>query len=78
MIKADRALAAGEEQKDNVRCAACTSGFPVRRGEVGKRIKELKDGMQLDRTGCSRFQANQFGLLLAAAGFTLPSFALLE
>jgi Transposase DDE domain group 1 len=41
------------------------------RGDVENRIKELKDGMALDRLSCSRFRANQFRLLLTAAAYIL-------
>lgn len=40
------------------------------RGEVENRIKELFD-VALDRTSCSRFVANQFRVLLAAAAYVL-------
>ena len=45
--------------------------FYCQRGEVENRIKELKDGMQIDRTSCSRFWANQFRVLLTAAAYVL-------
>jgi hypothetical protein len=45
--------------------------FYCRRGEVENRIKELLDGMQIDRTSCSRFWANQFRVLLTAAAYAL-------
>src|SRR5262249_44900747 len=38
------------------------------RGDVENRIKELKDGLALDRLSCVRFLGNQFRLLLTAAG----------
>ena len=41
------------------------------RGDVENRIKELKDGMEIDRTSCSRFLANQFRVLLTAAAYVL-------
>jgi Transposase DDE domain group 1 len=41
------------------------------RGDVENRIKELKDGMALDRLSCSRFRANQFRFLLTAAAYIL-------
>jgi hypothetical protein len=41
------------------------------RGDVENRIKELKDGLALDRLSCSRFRANQFRLLLTAAAYIL-------
>jgi Transposase DDE domain group 1 len=41
------------------------------RGDIENRIKELKDGLALDRLSCSRFRANQFRLLLTAAAYIL-------
>jgi hypothetical protein len=41
------------------------------RGDVENRIKELKDGLALDRLSCSRFLGNQFRLLLTAAAYVL-------
>lgn len=35
------------------------------------RFKELYDGLVLSRTSCSRFWANQFRVLLAAAQYVL-------
>lgn len=41
------------------------------RGDVENRIKELKGGLAMDRTSCSRFFANQLRLLLSAAAYML-------
>ena len=41
------------------------------RGDLENRIKELHDGLQIDRTSCSRFWANQLRLLLTAAAYVL-------
>jgi hypothetical protein len=41
------------------------------RGEVENRVKELKLGLKIDRTGCSRFLANQFRVLMTAAAYVL-------
>jgi DNA-directed RNA polymerase subunit N (RpoN/RPB10) len=41
------------------------------RGDVENRIKELKDGLALDRLSCSRFLGNQFRVLLTAAAYIL-------
>lgn len=41
------------------------------RGDAENRIKELKDGLQVDRTSCSGFWANQFRVLLTAAAYML-------
>jgi hypothetical protein len=41
------------------------------RGEIENRIKELHHGLDLDRTSCPRFWANQFRVLLTAAAYAL-------
>ena len=41
-----------------------------RRGEIENRIKELH-ALEIDRTSCSRFWANQFRVLLTAAAYVL-------
>lgn len=41
------------------------------RGEIENRIKELHHGLELDRTSCSRFWANQLRVLLTAAAYVL-------
>ena len=41
------------------------------RGEVEHRIKELLYGLEIDRTSCSRFLANQFRVLQAATAYVL-------
>jgi hypothetical protein len=41
------------------------------RGDIENRIKELHDGLQLGRTSCCRFWANQFRVLLTAAAYVL-------
>lgn len=41
------------------------------RGDVENRIKELKYGLDIDRTSCTRFKANQFRALLTAAAYVL-------
>jgi hypothetical protein len=41
------------------------------RGNVENRIKELKHGLEIDRTSCPRFLANQFRVFLAAAAYIL-------
>jgi hypothetical protein len=41
------------------------------RGEIENRIKELKDGLEIDRTSCTSFWANQFRVLLTAAAYVL-------
>jgi len=41
------------------------------RGDVENRIKELKDDLEIDRTSCSSFAANQLRVLLTAAAYVL-------
>ncbi len=41
------------------------------RGDVENRIKELHHGLEIDRTSCSRFLANQLRGLLTAAAYVL-------
>src|SRR5690606_28131793 len=41
------------------------------RGDVENRIKELHYGLQIDRTSCTGFWANQLRVLLAAAAYVL-------
>ena len=41
------------------------------RGDIENRIKELLDGLQIDRTSCCRFWANQVRVFLTAAAYVL-------
>jgi hypothetical protein len=41
------------------------------RGDMENRLKELHEGLALDRTSCARFWANQFRVLLTAAAYVL-------
>ena len=43
----------------------------AQRGEMENRIKELKHDLQIDRTSCHRFAANQLRVLLHGAAFVL-------
>jgi hypothetical protein len=80
IIKAEVLVYPGRELKDNPRFIVTNlSSWPrslyervyCPRGEVENRIKELKLGMELGRTSCSRFLANQFRVLLTAAAYVL-------
>jgi len=42
-----------------------------RRGDAENRIKELKHGLELGRTSCSSFQANQLRVQMTAAAYVL-------
>ena len=41
------------------------------RGDMENRLKELHQGLEMDRTSCHRFTANQFRVLLTAAAYIL-------
>jgi len=45
--------------------------FYCARGDVENRLKELHHGLEMDRTSCSKFLANQFRVLLALAAYIL-------
>lgn len=80
IIKAEVTCNPGREPKDNPRFVV--TNLPqspafiyervyCRRGDVENRIKELQLGLQIDRTSCCRFMANQFRVLLTSAAFVL-------
>ena len=45
--------------------------FYCARGEVENRLQELRHGMEIDRTSCTRFWANQLRVLLTATAYAL-------
>jgi hypothetical protein len=45
--------------------------FYCQRGDVENRLKELHHGLEMDRTSCSKFRANQFRVVLALAAYIL-------
>jgi hypothetical protein len=45
--------------------------FYCQRGDVENRLKELHHGLEMDRTSCSKFRANQLRVLLALAAYIL-------
>src|SRR6266849_5842119 len=45
--------------------------FYCGRGDVENRLKELHHGLEMDRTSCSGFLANQFRVLLTLAAYIL-------
>lgn len=69
----------GRELKDNARFVIAklrmtprrVYEFYCRRGEIENRIKELLDGMQIGRTSCTSFWANQFRLLMTTVAYAL-------
>jgi hypothetical protein len=69
----------GREPKQNLRFVVTnlkmtpkrTYQFYCQRGDPENRIKELKHGLELGRTSCSSFLANQFRVQLTAAAYVL-------
>ena len=79
IIKAEVVRAEGKEPKDNPRFVITNmqqspkwiyEQIYCHRGEVENRIKELHD-LQIDRTSCTDFWANQLRVLLTAAAYVL-------
>jgi hypothetical protein len=79
IIKAEVVRAEGKKPKDNPRFVITNmkqspkwlyEEVYCQRGEIENRIKELHD-LQIDRTSCSDFWANQFRVLLTAAAYVL-------
>ena len=80
VIKAEVVRLAGREPRDNARYVVTNLRQTPRfiyeqvycaRGDIENRIKELHDGLQLGRTSCCRFWANQLRVLLTAAAYVL-------
>ena len=80
IIKAEIVFNQRGEPKDNPRFVVTnhrqTPKFIYKKaycscGEIENRIKELHHGLELDRTSCPRFWANQFRVLLTAAAYAL-------
>jgi hypothetical protein len=80
IIKAEVVRHPGREPKMNPRFVITNlRGSPRRlyekvycaRGEIENRLKELHHGLEIDRTSCPRFLANQFRVLLTAAAYLL-------
>src|SRR5664280_2516887 len=79
IIKAEIVHAEGKKPKDNPRFVITNmkqssqwlyEEVYCQRGEIENRIKELHD-LQIDRTSCSDFWANQLRVLLTAAAYVL-------
>jgi hypothetical protein len=80
VIKAEVVRLAGREPRDNVRVVVTNLRQTPRfvyeqvycaRGDIENRIKELHDGLEIGRTSCCRFWANQLRVLLTAAAYVL-------
>ena len=79
LIKAEVVRAPEKDPKDNPRFVITNmkqssqwiyERVYCQRGDIENRIKELHD-LEIDRTSCSRFWANQFRVLLTAAAYVL-------
>jgi hypothetical protein len=79
IIKAEVVQHPGRSPKNNPRFVVTNLGAApeavyrlyCQRGDVENRLKELHHGLELDRTSCSRFFANQFRVLLTLAAYIL-------
>lgn len=80
VIKAEVVRLEGREPRDNARFVITNigQGGPEHiygiyrgRGDMENRLKELLDGLKMDRTSCSSFKANQFRVLLTLAAYVL-------
>ena len=79
IIKAEVVRHPGREPKNNPRFVVTNLPdapetvyqFYCGRGDVENRLKELHHGLEMDRTSCSQFLANQFRVLLTLAAYIL-------
>ena len=80
VIKAEVVRLPGRAPRDNPRFVITSLRHSARfvyeevycaRGDIENRIKELHDGLQIGRTSCCRFWANQVRVLLTAAAYVL-------
>ena len=80
IIKAEVVRLSGREPRDNARFVVTNLRQTPRwiyeqvycaRGDIENRIKELHGGLQIGRTSCCRFWANQLRVLLTAVAYVL-------
>jgi len=80
IIKAEVVRHPGRDPKDNPRFVVTNlkrrpqhiyAHSYCARGDVENRIKELHHGVEIDRTSCTRFWANQLRVLFSAAAYML-------
>jgi hypothetical protein len=79
IIKAEVVRHPGRDPKNNPRFVVTNLTDPpetvyeiyCQRGDVENRLKELHHGLEMDRTSCVRFLANQFRVLLTLAAYIL-------
>jgi hypothetical protein len=77
IFKAEKVQLPGREPRDNVRFVVTNLRSSPQhvyevyrgRGDMENRIKEVHHGLEIDRTSCCRFLANQFRVLLTAAAY---------
>lgn len=80
LIKAEVVRTEGKPPKDNARFVVTNMKHSARhlykrvycaRGDIENRIKELHHGLEIDRTSCTDFLANQLRGLITAAAYVL-------
>lgn len=79
IYKAEVVQCAGRKPRDNNRFVVTNLRADAERvyeiyrmrGESENRIKELQNGLRLDRTSCTKFRANQLRVLMTAAAYVL-------
>jgi hypothetical protein len=80
IIKAEVVRTQDREPRDNARYVVTNlkagpkhvyENIYCQRGEIENRIKELHHGLEIDRTSCTSFWANQLRVLLTAAAYVL-------
>lgn len=80
IFKAEVVRQEGKEPKDNPRFIITNLPQSPKwiyqqvygaRGDIENRLKELHQGLEIDRTSCSKFWANQFRVLMTAAAYVL-------
>ena len=79
VMKAEVVRHPGRDPKNNPRFVVTNLSDPpqtvyelyCQRGDMENRLKELHHGLEMDRTSCSKFRANQFRVLLTLAAYIL-------
>jgi hypothetical protein len=80
IFKAEVLVPGDKPAKDNARYVVTSLSNPspkeiyelyCQRGDAENRIKELKSDLEIDRTSCTSFTANQLRVLLTAAAYAL-------
>jgi len=80
VFKAEVVRAQEKDPKDNPRFLITNlkqsprwiyEGVYCGRGDIENRLKELHQGLEIDRTSCTKFWANQFRVLMTAAAYVL-------